>query len=129
MRHFLNFDYPAFLHIFVPRIEDLVRRILRALRFDMTTLRGGEIREKPFGELLREAERKNGFPDKYIELLRATFTEEWGWNLRNKLAHGWSTEEDCCESNAVRVLHIGLLLANLRITSQKEVQISEDTHD
>ena len=57
MRYFSG-DYVSFIHLMVPRLEEWIRKVVKLGGGDITALRDGEMRERPLGELLREAEKK-----------------------------------------------------------------------
>lgn len=108
-------DRISTMHVLVPRVEQMIRRTLKAAGTEITALRDGELRERPLGELLRAAEDDGTFSPALARLLQAVLSEEWGLNLRNRVAHGLATMHDCSQANVDRVLHIALHLAGLRL--------------
>jgi hypothetical protein len=115
---YLRDDRISALHVLVPRVEQMIRRILRAAGTEITALRDGELRERPLGELLRAGEADGTLPSPLARLLQAVLSEDWGFNLRNRVAHGLLRPDDCSQSNVDRVLQIALLLARIRLTPQ-----------
>jgi hypothetical protein len=113
-------DLIAALHVLVPRVEQMIRRILRAAGSEVTAQRDGELRERPLGELLRAAESDQVFSTALTRLLQAVLSEEWGRNLRNRVAHGLVTVGDCSQADVDRVLLIALHLAGLRLKEPAE---------
>lgn len=99
----------AAVHILVPRVEQLVRRHLLASHVDATVLRDGSLQERTFGELLRVGEKV--LPAWLARLYRVTLTEDWGLNLRNKIAHGLATETDCRIESGYLVMYLLLTIA------------------
>jgi hypothetical protein len=118
---YLRDDHISALHVLVPRVEQMIRRILRAAGTEITALRDGELRERPLGELLRAGEADGTLPSPLARLLQAVLSEDWGLNLRNRTAHGLVRPEDCSQPNVDRVLHIALLLARIRLEEQEPV--------
>lgn len=114
VRNYLGGDNIAAMHVLVPRVEQVIRRVLKAARMEITALRDGALREKPLGTLLREAESKGVLPPELAQLLRATLSEEWGINLRNSIAHGWIKQAQCTQYLADLTLHLMLLVVRLR---------------
>jgi len=115
---YLRGDLVSALHVLVPRVEQLCRRILRAAGTEITALRDGELRERPLGELLRAGEMDGTLPASLARLLQAVLSEDWGLNLRNRVAHGFLTPKECTQAAADRVLHIALLLGRIQLEEQ-----------
>ena len=112
---YLRGDLVSALHVLVPRVEQLCRRILRAAGTEITALRDGELRERPLGELLRAGETDGTLPAPLARLLQAVLSEDWGLNLRNRVAHGFLTPRECSQAAVDRVLHIALLLGRIQL--------------
>lgn len=112
---YLRDDRISAIHVLVPRVEQIVRRILKAAGTEVTALRDGELRERPLGELLRAAEEDGTFPAELVRVLQAVLSEDWGMNLRNRVAHGLATAADCSQASLDRVLQLALLLAGIRL--------------
>lgn len=122
---YLRGDLISALHVLVPRVEQLIRRILRAAGTEITALRDGELRERPLGELLRAGETDGTLPTPLARLLQAVLSEDWGLNLRNRVAHGLLTPGDCTQPSVDRVLHIALLLGRIRLEEQQPEAATE----
>jgi len=114
VRNYLSGDNIAAMHVLVPRVEQVIRRVLKAAGVEITALRDGELRERPLGTLLREAENSGVLPRELVLLLQATLSEEWGLNLRNSIAHGWIKQAQCVQHYADLTLHLMLLVVRLR---------------
>lgn len=119
-------DRIAAIHVLVPRIEQLVRRILKAAGTEVTAMRDGELRERPLGELLRAGEVDGTMPPELVQLLQAILSEAWGFNLRNKVAHGLLRENECSQANADRLLHTAMVLAGIRLDSPRTGSPSDE---
>jgi|GEM_PF-4836062 len=120
VKRFLARDYISCIHILVPRIEQLIRLLLMAVGADVTAYKDGDLRERPLGELLREAEEKGYLPVTLVHLLQAVLSEEWGLNLRNRVAHGLISEGECTNAMANRVVHTAMVLSTLTFQTQEE---------
>lgn len=105
-------DWIVVMHIGAPRAERVVRETLRQLN-EPTTSRdrhGGGLVEKSFGDLVRGAEESGRLSPQLARYLRCTLTEEWGLNLRNRVAHGLLRANECTPLTTLRLLHVLLLL-------------------
>jgi hypothetical protein len=111
---YLRDDLVSTLHVLVPRVEQMVRRMLSATGSDVTAARDGDLRERPLGELLRAGEADGNLGGPLVGLLQAVLSEDWGLNLRNRVAHGLLKPRDCTQASVDRVLHIALHLASRR---------------
>jgi hypothetical protein len=116
--HYLAGDSISFVHVLVPRLEQWIRRIADAMGIDVTALKDGEMRERPLGELLRALEDAGAFPAELVRLFQATLAEPWGWNLRNHIAHGLVTQNECAPWRAGRVLQLSFVLAQLNLVEE-----------
>ncbi|OGJ91389.1 MAG: hypothetical protein A2268_00090 [Candidatus Raymondbacteria bacterium RifOxyA12_full_50_37] len=117
VNRFIQEDYLSFIHVLLPRIEQIIRRLLKAAGAKITTLEGGALKEKTLGQLIRSAYADDILPKSFALFFQATLTEEWGYNLRNRMAHGLLKQDECSFKTAVRVLHIALVVTGLRLIS------------
>jgi len=99
------------LHLLVPHVERLIRRYLTCRGVSITSIIQGSLKNKPLGELIREAENDGAFSREVAKLLEAALsTESYGWNLRNKIAHGDISFHEFTPHRTARLLHIMLIL-------------------
>lgn len=110
---FFQDDFITALHLLVPRLEQMIRRLLFNKDVDITTAKDGAIKEKPLGELLRSAESSGKIDTRLCEYAKAILSEEWGFNLRNRIAHGLITTSECTFSNCSRVIHCFVMFAQV----------------
>jgi len=112
---FVRKDYISFIHVYTPRLEHLIRHLIMATSGAKATALGRDngLSERSLGELLREATEKEIFPENLGVLLQATLSEEWGLNIRNRVAHGLLLPEESDEDTANRLFHVGILLNQL----------------
>jgi len=118
---YLAGDLISAIHILIPRIEQIIRKILRKAGVNTTALLEGAMRERLLGELLRAPEVVEVLSLPLARLLRATLSEEWGLNLRNRVAHGLINEAECSQSNADRLLHTVILLSQIRLVAHGDM--------
>ena len=110
-------DYISALHVLVPRVEQMIRRIFKAIHLDITAFKDGSMKERSLGEMIREADKKGAIEKSISKYIRAVLSEEWGWNLRNKIAHGLINVSECVDYKCNRIIHLILLLSTLKIES------------
>ncbi len=109
-------DFVSALHILVPNLEDSLRRFLAKLGGSATYVTGGKMREKSLDQVLAADEMKAALATiaplhRYLE---QSLVDETGLNLRNRVAHGLLSEDECTQDNTNTVIHIYLLLGLLR---------------
>lgn len=77
------------LHVLLPQLENLLRCLHQQDGTATSTLNQYGIQEDyDLNRLLRMAESENLLGKDLCFVLRVVFTERWGYNLRNELAHG-----------------------------------------
>lgn len=109
-------DFVSALHILVPHLEDCLRKFLARLGGSVTSMTGDKMREKSLDQILAADEMKAALATiaplhRYLE---HALVDETGLNLRNRVAHGLLSEDQCGADNANTVVHIYLLLGLLR---------------
>ena len=88
IEHHFRREYVASIHIFVPQIEEILRRLLENRGIPPTKYEPLEkgLEEKLLGGLLKEAGQFLG--EDFAEYLDMLLTPN-GENIRNKVCHGW----------------------------------------
>ena len=117
-------DYISAIHILVPQLEDVLRRTVGYLG-GTTTYRSDTTTEKDLGQILDSPEMARLFGSDVVYLLKHTFTELLGLNLRNRVGHGLIRPEDCTSTNCALVIHSLLRLAACEELHTKD----EDSED
>ncbi len=121
-------DAVSAIHILVPQYEE-------ALRFLIEKSGGGIIKPRSrqggwefetFGAFLRQEKVRQALPPEMLEYVRLVMTEQGGWNLRNRVAHGLVRVQDCTESTALTVVHLFLLLTLFQEQSQEQNSVAAD---
>lgn len=102
-------DFVVALHILVPQIEHMVRWHLKSVGVKTTTLdKGGIENENGLSTLMELPEVTQIFGEDLAFELKALFCDAFGPNLRNELAHGLLTEEECQSAYAIYAWWFGV---------------------
>jgi hypothetical protein len=119
LRAFLRDDYVSALHILIPRLESMLRAYLERGGADTTTIDNGLSRERTLGGLLEKGVKAGLLSAAQFNLLALVLTDENGFNLRNKVAHGLASPADFAPGHACRILQLMLLVSRLSFGSRK----------
>jgi len=107
-------DYIIFLHLIVPQIEAMCLRIIEVNKGNIwRETKGGTFHVRVFDDILRDDLFINVVGEGNAVYLRAIFTEQRGWNVRNIISHGLSSEETFTSAKADRILAVLLQLCLL----------------
>ncbi len=102
-------DFVAALHILAPQIEHLVRWHLKAVGVKTTTLnKDGIENENGLSTLMEIPEATQIFGEDLAFELKALFCDAFGPNLRNEIAHGLLTDEECQSTYAIYAWWLGV---------------------
>lgn len=109
---FFEGDLVSVIHILVPQFEDVLRSLVEKFGGGIIRprFRQGGWEFETFGAFLRQETVKQALPPEMLEYIRLVMTEQVGWNLRNRIAHGLIRLQDCTEATALTVVHLFLLL-------------------
>jgi hypothetical protein len=95
-------DFIGALHILVPQVEHMVRYHLKQRGVHTTTIdKDGVETENGLSTLLDRAEAASIFGDSLKFELQSLFTQPFGPNLRNQVAHGLLDAGECQSAEAV----------------------------
>lgn len=121
-------DFVAALHILVPQIEHMVRWHLKAAGVKTTTLdKDGIENENGLSTLMDVPEVAQIFGEDLSFELKALFCDAFGPNLRNELAHGLLTAEECQSTYAIYAWWIGIkIVFNTFWNSARKAQNPSD---
>jgi len=103
-------DYVSCLHILVPQLENVLRTILYNLGVSTTVMDKDSIQEKPLGAIWRETKIALLLGESMVYYVRSVLDDKRGANLRNDIAHGLISLDDCSKNAANTIFHIYLLL-------------------
>ncbi|MHB1098237.1 MAG: DUF4209 domain-containing protein [Burkholderiales bacterium] len=102
-------DFVTALHILVPQIEHMVRWHLKAAGVKTTTLdKDGIENENGLSTLMEIPEVAQIFGEDLTFELKALFCDAFGPNLRNELAHGLLTDEECQSTYGIYAWWFGI---------------------
>jgi hypothetical protein len=102
-------DFVVALHILVPQIEHMVRWHLKAAGIKTTNLdKDGIENENGLSTLMDIPEVTQIFGDDLAFELKALFCDPFGPNLRNELAHGLLSEDECQSTYAIYAWWLGV---------------------
>lgn len=103
-------DFASALHILIPQLEHSLRHVLTQAGVitsghdDPTGIQD----DHNINKLLYREELKSLFSDNLVFSMRVALVERWGYNLRNRLAHGLLDESDCYSDAARYVWGLAL---------------------
>jgi len=102
-------DFVTALHILVPQIEHMARWHLKSAGIKTTNLdKDGIENENSLSTLMEIPEVTQIFGEDLAFELKALFCDAFGPNLRNELAHGLLTEEECQSTYAIYAWWLGV---------------------
>lgn len=102
-------DFVAALHILIPQIEHMVRWHLKAAGIKTTNIdKNGIENENGLSTLMEVPQVTQIFGEDLTFELKALFCDAFGPNLRNELAHGLLSEEECQSTYAIYAWWFGL---------------------
>lgn len=112
---YLDREYMVAIHLLVPQVEATVRNLLEMSGGAvLKSSRSGGFHLRALDELLRSEEIVKSLGNDIALYLRVLLTDPRGWNIRNNLCHGMFRQEDFSKSIADRIVHILLVLAQVR---------------
>jgi hypothetical protein len=109
-------DFVSAIHILVPQIEQCVRQLGISIGAPLyTQRRGAGLHHRTLDDLLRDAAISEVLGTDIATYLRVLLTDDRGWNIRNRVAHGLAPASAFGAGVADRVLHALLTLALFRL--------------
>lgn len=97
-------DFDIAAHLLVPQIEESVRHVLKGAGHVTSKLDAKLIQEQRLlGTLLAMPEAIELFGDDHVFELRGLLCEKFGRDLRNRLAHGFMTYNECWGDDVLNV--------------------------
>jgi hypothetical protein len=109
-------DTVGAVHVLVPRVEATIRSLVASAGLPVTRVRGQGSDMLLLGALLSSLRRHGVLEDRLVFTLEVAL-DRLGWNVRNRVAHGWITPEECSPETCDRLLHLILALGVLRTAS------------
>lgn len=109
-------DYMSSLSLIVPRIESILREVIKkkgGTDLIVKSFNGNKyLAHKTFSECLKSIEIQDFFSEEMILLLKAVFSNNYGLNIRNELAHGLLDKYGYTEIANIIILIIILHIAS-----------------
>lgn len=111
-------DYISSLHVLVPQLEATVRNFFSQAGFSTTSIKKGLAQhEETLNEFLKNDFVVKGLGEKYHKYLQLVLVDQTGLNLRNDIAHGLISIDQC--NKAICLIIIYLLLSMTRYHFRK----------
>lgn len=112
---YLQKDFIVAIHLYVPQIEATIRNLVEFTGGVVLKQReGGGFHLRTLDELLRTEQVRNVLGEDLALYFRVVLTDQRGWNIRNMVCHGAFPYQNASRLVADRLLHILLVLAQLR---------------
>lgn len=119
LKKYFERDYISSIHILVPHFEDILRGIFHKLEYPTTSIKKGDtVQEVTFNTFLERDYVKSTLGVDLHKFIQMTMVEQTGLNLRNKVAHGLISEDECNEVNGTLVVFLYLLITNFQLSSK-----------
>lgn len=113
---YLENDFIVSMHLLLPQLEAAFRNLIRVQEASvMNANKIGGMNYSTFDSVLTNEKLKTVFDEDSIFYFRSILTDQTGLNLRNDVCHGLKSSNEFNKSSAVRVLHILLYLAQVRL--------------
>ena len=95
----LSGEWIVAAHILAPKFESILRYILEKKGVETSFIREDLTQpNKTAGMVVDLAEEKNALSDDWIFELRGILLQKTGYDLRNRIAHGFATDAECYET-------------------------------
>lgn len=108
-------EYIISAHLLIPQIEATIRNLVEMTGgVVMKQGRGGGFHLITLDDLLRSEQMTQSFGDDVSFYFRVVLTDQRGWNIRNNVCHGISRYDDISKPVVDRLIHILLILAQIR---------------
>jgi Domain of unknown function (DUF4209) len=120
IKKFFDGDYVSSIHILVPQFESTLRRMFAAAGYATTSIKKSTAQhEETFNEFLNRDDIKEALGERIHKLIQMVMVDQMGINLRNKVAHGLITFEQCTKDLNLLVIYLFLLLTNYSVVKEK----------
>ena len=116
IRAYLEKDYVVALHVLIPQIEVSIRNLVEMSGGTVLKRgRGGGFHLRTLHEILDSEQVKHALGEDATLYFKEVLTDQRGWNIRNDVCHGLSPHDLFSKGVADRLMHILLVLAQLRV--------------
>lgn len=104
-------DYIIFLHLMLPRIENILRNFLEKQGESILgRIKKDGFKYKILGDILEDPKIRYIFTEETLEYFKLVLNNDLGLNIRNNLSHGIISIGECNENKSNIVFHILLFL-------------------
>lgn len=110
-------DHVGAVHVLVPQLEAAIRGLVQAAGLPITRVREQTSEMLLLGGLLKALRTSQVLEDRYVFSFEVAL-DRLGWNIRNRVAHGWITAADCTPTVSLRLLQLFLAIGLLRPADQ-----------
>ena len=115
LKAYFDQDYIVFMHLIIPQIEDAIRNVIEVSAGNVLKVaRSGGQQLRTFDDMLRDEILLQKLGEDFTTYFKVLFTDQRGWNLRNKVCHGMIGPKSFHRQTADRVLHAFLCVAIIR---------------
>ncbi|MFW1969293.1 DUF4209 domain-containing protein [Acinetobacter guillouiae] len=112
---YFNDNHIVAIHLLIPQLEAAFRNIVELQEASVVKANNiGGMNFILFDKILQHDLLKNCFSDDQIFYFRSILTDQKGWNLRNDVCHGLKNSSEFSKSLSARIIHILLILAQVR---------------
>jgi hypothetical protein len=116
IRAYLGKEYVVAVHLLIPQIEAAIRNLVEMSGGAVLKPRqGGGFHLRTLDDILRSEQVKHALGEDVALYFRVVLTDQRGWNIRNDVCHGSSPHDQLSKGVADRLMHILLVLAQLRV--------------
>ena len=114
-------DYIVSMHLLIPQLEAAFRNLIKALEAPvMNPNKIGGMNFSTFDSVLKNEILKTVFVEDSIFYFRSILTDQTGLNLRNDVCHGLKISNQFNKPSTVRLIHILLYLAQVRLKKNED---------
>jgi len=108
-------DHMIAIHMLIPQLEAAVRNLVEMSGGAVLKRgRGGGFHLRTLDEILRSEQVTQSLGEDIAFYFRVILTDQRGWNIRNDVCHGVSLQHQFSKNVTDRIVHILLVLAQLR---------------
>ena len=123
VKRYFDEDYIGAIHILVPQVEDVLRGCLVRLGVPATgpnpNVSGGML-AKTLGTILNDPVLNKNLGEDMVTYMRVVFSESFGHNIRNEIAHGLLDVGQFTQTMCEIVIQVLLMLAALSVVPLEE---------
>jgi len=122
-------DFDITAHFLVPQIEEAIRHVLHRAGYVTSKLDSKLIQEQRLlGTLLSLPETSEILRADHVFELRGILVEKFGYDLRNRLAHGFVTHQECWGADVLNLWWLVIRLLSFPAARQLKQQSSGDAN-